>query len=384
MASDTGSSYTGACHPAADPDVAAEHIAAVRAFNRSYTRVVGALRHGVLGTDFSLTEARILFELATFGAAEVVDLRRVLDLDAGYLSRILTRFQAKDLIARKRSDVDARRQVVELTDTGRAVFTELDKRSQQDIGELLHPHSPAVRDRLVEAMAVIEAILDGENPGGTPPSGRADTVAAGSSTPGDRNAAPVTARSGAPVTPSDAAATSGPPSATARPESAVTLRDPGPGDHGWVIQRNGAVYAREFGWSREYEALVARIVADFLNCHEPHRERAWIAEHRGAPVGAVYCMQESPDTARLRVLLVEPTARGLGIGSTLVNACIDFATAAGYRELALWTTNAQTAARRIYDRAGFHLVQEDPQFLFGHNLLGQRLCRPLTGPPASR
>ncbi|MGV9411502.1 bifunctional helix-turn-helix transcriptional regulator/GNAT family N-acetyltransferase [Nocardia sp. NPDC003693] len=372
MASDNEISSPGEVLSTTDPDVDSGHIAAVRAFNRGYTRVVGALRHGVLGTDFSLTEARILFELATFGAAEVVDLRRALDLDAGYLSRILTRFQAKDLIARTRSDVDARRQVVALTDTGRAVFTELDKRSQQDISELLHPHSPADRDRLVAAMGVIGEILDRENPGGAAQFAVTGTTGAH-----------------APATPGPAAAlisgSTGSPSNTARltgSDSAVTLRDPGPGDHGWVIQRNGAVYAREFGWNQEYEALVARIVADFLNCHEPHRERAWIAEHRGAPVGAVYCMQESADTARLRVLLVEPTARGLGIGGALVNACVDFATAAGYRELALWTTNAQTAARRIYDRAGFELVQEDPQFLFGHNLLGQRLSRPLT--PTSR
>ncbi|WP_084478601.1 bifunctional helix-turn-helix transcriptional regulator/GNAT family N-acetyltransferase [Nocardia jejuensis] len=302
------------------------HIDAVRAFNRHYTRIIGVLRSGLLGTEFSLTEARILFELANFGPAEVVGLRRALDLDAGYLSRILAKFEGRALVARRRSDVDGRRQVVELTGAGRTAFAELDERTQRDIGRLLGPHSPATRAHLIGAMHTIERILDAP--------AAADTTA-------------------------------------------VTLRAPRPGDHGWVIQRNGAIYAEEFGWTRDYEALVARIVADFLDSHDPQRERAWIAEHDSVPVGSVFCMRESDTTARLRVLLVEPSVRGLGVGSALVTECVRFAASAGYREIVLWTTATQVAARRIYERAGFQLVQEDPQHLFGHDLLGQQWRREL-------
>lgn len=328
----------------ADHSVDTAHIAAVRAFNRRYTRIIGVLRSGVLGTEFSLTEARILFELANFGATEVVDLRRGLDLDAGYLSRMLTRFEAKHLVVRRRSEKDGRRQVIELTETGRTAFADLDQRSQQDISGILHPHSPDQRAQLVDAMRTIEHILDTSYEDPAAPRRESGTV---------------------------------------RAQTAVTLREPRAGEHGWVIARNGAVYAEEFGWNSEYEALVARIVADFLNSHDPQGERAWIAEYEGAPVGSVYCMRDSETTARLRVLLVEPAARGHGVGNALVNACIEFAESAGYRELVLWTTSAQTGARRIYERAGFELVEQDPQHLFGHDVQGQHWRRALgaTGHP---
>ncbi|MFB7724205.1 GNAT family N-acetyltransferase [Nocardia sp. NPDC056100] len=310
----------------AERSVTADHITAVRSFNRRYTRVIGVLQGGLLGTEHSLTEARILFELANFGAAEVVDLRRALDLDAGYLSRILTRFQDKGLIARRRSDSDGRKQVVELTDKGHAAFAELDGLTQRQIGELLESHSPGTRGRLIGAMHTIEQILDADS----------------------------------------------------EPDpAAVLVRAPRPGDHGWVIERNAVLYSREYGWNGDYEALVARIVADFLNSHDPQRERAWIAEYQGNPVGCVYCMREDDDTARLRLLLVEPTARGLGVGSALVDECLRFATAAGYRELVLWTNDVLTSARHIYQRAGFELVESNPHHSFGADLIGQTWRRAL-------
>ncbi|WP_067573410.1 bifunctional helix-turn-helix transcriptional regulator/GNAT family N-acetyltransferase [Nocardia acidivorans] len=310
----------------AERDVHTSHIAAVRAFNRRYTRVIGVLQGGLLGTEHSLTEARILFELANFGAAEVVDLRRELDLDAGYLSRILTRFEDKGLVARRRSETDGRRQVVELTDRGRTAFAEVDALTQHQIGELLRSHSPDTRTRLVGAMHTIERILD--------PHSEPDPAA-------------------------------------------VLVREPRPGEHGWVIARNAELYAREFGWNGDYESLVARIVADFLNSHDPQRERAWIAEYDGAPVGCVYCMRENDDTARLRLLLVEPSARGLGVGSALVEECLRFATAAGYREMVLWTNDVLTSARHIYQRAGFELVESNPHHSFGVDLVGQTWRRAL-------
>ncbi|MBL1077867.1 MarR family transcriptional regulator [Nocardia sp. 2] len=307
------------------PAVAADHIAAVRAFNRRYTRVIGVLRGGLLGTDFTLAEARILFELANFGPSAVVDLRADLDLDAGYLSRILTRFADRGLITRRRSAADARRQIVELTDLGRHAFAEVDELSQRDIGDLLGPHSPAARTRLIEAMHAIEGILD-----------------------------------------------------AAEPDPArVAIRAPRPGDHGWVIQRNAALYAAEFGWNSDYEALVAHIVAEFLNSHDPQRERAWIAEYEGAPVGCVYCVREDDTTARLRLLLVEPTARGLGVGTALVDECLRFATEAGYRTMVLWTNDVLTSARHIYERAGFHLTAANPHHSFGADLIGQTWTRAL-------
>ncbi|WP_458688989.1 bifunctional helix-turn-helix transcriptional regulator/GNAT family N-acetyltransferase [Nocardia tengchongensis] len=306
--------------------VEARHIAAVRAFNRCYTRIIGVLQGGMLGTEFSLAEGRILFELANFGAAEVVDLRLALELDAGYLSRILARFEERGLVARRRSETDARRQVVALTEAGRAAFTLLDQRTQTQIGELLVPHSPVVRTRLVGAMRTIEQILDTDS----------------------------------------------------EPDpAAVVLRAPKPGEHGWVIARNAALYTEEFGWNGEYEGLVARIVADWLTNHDPQRERAWIAEYQGAPVGCVYCVREDDTTARLRLLLVEPSARGLGVGSALVAACLRFATDAGYTEIVLWTNSVLESARHLYQRAGFELAESNPHHSFGVDLVGQTWRRAL-------
>ncbi len=300
-----------------------EHIAAVREFNRRYTRLIGVLQEHLVESEHSLTEARILFELNNFGPLEVVTLRQGLDLDPGYLSRILTRFEQSGLAQRRRCEHDGRRQEVSLTERGREVFAELDRRSDASVATLLGNHSPTERSRLINAMRTIERILDG------------------------------------------------------RAAASFTLRDPRPGDYGWVVQRNGALYAAECGWNLAYETLVARIVADYLDSHEPHTERAWIAESDGEPVGSIFCMREDDTTARLRLLLVEPSARGLGVGSALVEECLRFATAAGYRRMVLWTTDAQTSARHIYERAGFELVDTEPHHDFGREVTGQTWRRAL-------
>ncbi|WP_068068976.1 bifunctional helix-turn-helix transcriptional regulator/GNAT family N-acetyltransferase [Nocardia xishanensis] len=306
--------------------VAPSDIAAVRDFNRHYTRVIGVLAEGLVDTEFSLTEARILFELATSGSTEAVRLRRALDLDAGYLSRILTRFKNRGLIESGRSSSDARRQEVRLTDRGRAAFDVLNQRSGADVDRLLAAHSPSDRARLIGAMRTIQRLLD---------------------------------RPAEPAAPW------------------FTLRAPLPGDYGWVIERNAALYAAEYGWDVRYEALVAEIVANFLAAHDERRERAWIAECGGLPVGCVFCVADSPTTARLRLLLVDPSARGLGVGAALVEQCLRFATEAGYREMVLWTNDVLTAARRVYERAGFELVESAPHHSFGKDLVGQTWRRTL-------
>ncbi|MEV0343992.1 helix-turn-helix domain-containing GNAT family N-acetyltransferase [Nocardia sp. NPDC050713] len=302
-------------------------IAAVREFNRHYTRVIGVLAERLVDTEFSLTEARVLFELATTGSTEAVRLRHALDLDPGYLSRILTRFKNRGLIESGRSSSDARRQEVRLTDKGRAAFAVLNQRSGADVGKLLAAHPPGDRARLVDAMRTIQRLLD-------------------------RPAEPAARQ--------------------------FTLRAPLPGDYGWVIQRNAALYAAEYGWDIRYEALVAEIVANFLAGHDDRRERAWIAECGGVPVGCVFCVADSETTARLRLLLVDPSARGLGVGAGLVAECLRFATEVGYHEMVLWTNDVLTAARRIYERAGFELVESAPHHSFGKDLVGQTWRRPLT------
>lgn len=293
-------------------------VASVRAFNRSYTKFLGALNEHLLNTPYSLTEARILFELGQRDETEVAELRRTVGLDAGYLSRLLTRFEEADLVHRGRSGADARRQVVRLTPQGRETFRVLDAKSAAQIQELLGDLSDEEQSRLVEAMDMIRHRIDR-------PSARPD----------------------------------------------VRLRPPGPGDLGWVIERNGAIYALEQGWDETYEALVARIVADYLAEHDPDREAAWIAELNGERVGAIFCVRQDDRTAKLRLLHVEPSARGAGVGSVLVDECVRFARAAGYRTMELWTVSVLAPARRIYQRAGFELVEEDTAKRFGHELTGQ-------------
>ncbi|MBF4997545.1 MarR family transcriptional regulator [Nocardia sp. BSTN01] len=304
-----------------------DDVGAVRAFNRRYTRLIGVLEEHLLDSDFSLTEARILFELAHSGPLGARALRTELGLDPGYLSRILARFESAGLVRRHRSESDARRQLVHLTDAGRAAADDLDRRSAHDIAELLAGHSAADRQRLRTAMRTIEELLD--------------------------------------------------PATTASRANEVRLRSPRPGDYGWIIQRNAVLYAAEYGWDTEYEALVTKIVADFLAGHDPDTERAWIAEACGVAAGAVFCMRENDTTARLRLLLVEPSARGLGVGTALVEQCLRFAAEAGYQDMVLWTNDVLTAARRIYQRAGFELVDSRPHHSFGADLVGQTWRRGL-------
>jgi len=299
-------------------------VAAVRGFNRFYTNVIGLLRGKYLDTPYSLTEARLLFELAQRDTSEVTDLRRTVDIDPGYLSRILARFEADGLITRQRSAADARRQVIGLTGSGHSVVAGLDARSAGQTRDML----AAVRDedkrKLLDAMRVITETLTG----------------------------------------------------SPRPRGYL-LRPPKPGDMGWVVQRNAAVYTEEFGWDSSYEALVARIVADYVDHSDPGAESAWIAEVDGTPAGCVFCVRENATTARLRLLLVEPWARGLGIGSRLVEEVLRFARQAGYSGITLWTNDVLVAARRSYQQAGFTLDNESRHHSFGKDLTGQNWSRAL-------
>ena len=299
-------------------------VAAVRGFNRFYTNVIGLLRGKYLDTPYSLTEARLLFELAQRDTSEVADLRRTVDIDPGYLSRILARFEADGLISRQRSAADGRRQVIRPTDSGQSVVAGLDARSAEQTRAMLAAVRHEDLRRLLDAMRVITQTLT-ESP---------------------------------------------------RPRGYL-LRSPRPGDMGWVVQRNAALYAEEFGWDDSYEALVARIVADYVANRDPDAEAAWIAEVDGAPAGCVFCVRENATTARLRLLLVESWARGLGIGSRLVEEVLRFARQAGYTEITLWTNDILDDARRIYQRAGFTLDNENRHHSFGKDLTGQNWSRAL-------
>ncbi|MFJ9242349.1 GNAT family N-acetyltransferase [Streptomyces sp. NPDC101776] len=295
----------------------------IRAFNRFYTNVIGALdysRH--LYAPFTLTESRVLYELAHSPRTDAADLRSELSLDAGYLSRILNRFEQDGLIERAPSQKDPRRRQVTLTVRGRETADLLAERADESVGALLATVPDADRPRLSEALHTVRTILSD----GPPPT-----------------------RSGE-----------------------VALREPGPGDLGWIVQRNAALYAAEYDFNADYEGLVARIVADFAEDHDPHLERVWIAELDGRPVGSVMCVRDdAPGTARLRLLLVEPDARGHRIGERLVSAVVEFARGVGYRDLVLWTNDILGAARRIYQRHGFVLVAEKPHRSFGQDLVGQ-------------
>ncbi|WP_329598467.1 bifunctional helix-turn-helix transcriptional regulator/GNAT family N-acetyltransferase [Streptomyces pseudovenezuelae] len=302
----------------------------VRAFNRFYTNVIGALDYSRrLYAPYTLTESRVLYELAHSPRTDAADLRTELSLDAGYLSRILNRFEQDGLIERTASDRDPRRRRVALTSRGRETAALLAERADESVGALLATVPSADRPRLTEAMRTVRTLLSD----GRPP----------------------------------------------RRED-VLLREPGPGDLGWIVARNAALYAAEYGFNADYEALVARIVADFAEDHDPHLERVWIAELDGRPVGCVMCVRDdAPATARLRLLLVEPEARGLGIGDRLVSAVVDFARGVGYRDLVLWTNDVLTAARRVYQRHGFVLAAEKPHRSFGKDLNGQDWRLDLTG-----
>lgn len=297
-------------------------VAAVRAFSRFYTNVIGVLREGLLGTPYSLTEARVIFELALQDVTDLADLRRHLDIDAGYLSRIIARFEANGLATREQSEADRRRQLIHLTNRGRSVFEALDRRSAENVRGLLSPLTEADQRRLVGAMGAIQGILD-----------------------------------------------------DSRPSAPFLLRSPRPGDYGWIVHRHGALYADQYGWDEGFEALVAQIVADYLAQRDPQREAAWIAELGGEPVGCVLCTMKEEKVGQLRLLLVEPRARGMGIGTRLVEECVRFAQRARYERIMLWTNDVLEDARRIYERAGFELLEEESHHSFGHDLVGQNWWR---------
>lgn len=303
---------------------AEDRVNVVRGFTRFYTNLIGLLRESLLDSPYSLTEGRVIFELAQRAAMDLADLRRLLDIDAGYLSRILARFETDDLATRERSKADGRRQIIGLTTQGRAAFKVLDTRSTEQIRALLSRLSDEDQQRLVRAMKIIQEIVEG---------------------------AP-------------------------RPEPYV-LRPLGPGDLGWVVHRHGMLYAEEYGWDETFEALVAHIVADYVDHRDPQRENAWIAEVDGEPVGCVFCVKKDEKTAQLRLLLVERRARGMGLGARLVKECMRFARRARYEQMMLWTNDVLEDARRIYERAGFKLVEEERHHSFGHDLVGQNWCRAL-------
>ncbi|MDA0567958.1 bifunctional helix-turn-helix transcriptional regulator/GNAT family N-acetyltransferase [Streptomonospora sp. S1-112] len=307
----------------AAPRVPVEDVAAIRAFNRFFTRRVGVLRPTLLGSPWSLTEGRILYELRRRGRTEALALRRDLDMDPGQLSRVLSRLERNGLVARSPSPDDGRRQVVELTGEGMRAAALLDDRSNAQIEELVAHLAPPDRQRLVTALATARHLLD------APPARRAGGAA---------------------------------------PPPRVLLRAPRPGDLGWVVERHGALYHAEYGWDRTFEASVARIVADFGAGSDPDAEALWIAELDGERVGCVACVREDAATARLRLLFVEPSARGLGIGARLVDTCMAFAREAGYRRMTLSTVSVLHSALRIYRAAGFRLTRSAPARLYGTDL----------------
>jgi DNA-binding MarR family transcriptional regulator/GNAT superfamily N-acetyltransferase len=297
----------------------AARVTAVRRFNRSYTQKIGMLGERLLDSPFSLTEARILYELAHRERPTASELCRELDLDPGYLSRILGGFRRRGLLVRAASDSDRRQLHLSLSDAGRAAFAPLDSRSRDEIAALLARLPEPGQRRLVAAMAEIERLLA--------------------------------------------------PDST--PKIPYLLRPPVPGDIGWVISRHGALYAQEYGFDWRFEALVAEIAAKFIAEFEPGRECCWIAERDGEPVGSVFLVKESEQIAKLRLLLVEPVARGLGIGARLVTEAIRFARRSGYRKITLWTQSLLVAARHIYGTAGFRLAASEPHHSFGHDLVGE-------------
>jgi DNA-binding MarR family transcriptional regulator/GNAT superfamily N-acetyltransferase len=292
-----------------------------RQFNRMYTRYIGTLDEGLLHTAFSLAEARILYEINTRPNPSAKAIAEALSMDPGYLSRVLSRFKTAGLLRRIPSKVDSRSSELSLTVRGKTAAEKLNSLSNRQAHAVLTSLAPTNRAQLIHAMQIIESLLD----------------------------------------------------TATQPHPAFILRPHRPGDMGWVVHRQAAVYAEEYGWDDSFEALVARIVADFITHFNPTRERCWIAESSGQPVGHIFLVQhpDAPHTAKLRLLLVESSARGLGLGHALVDECIRFARSAGYRTITLWTQSMLTAAHHIYKKAGFRLVSEGHHHSFGKDLIGQ-------------
>jgi len=303
-----------------------QRIGAVRRFNRFYTRQIGVLRRNYLDSPYSLGEMRVLYELAQTGklggARTASDIGRALDLDAGYLSRVLRNFEKRGLISRKTSRQDARQSHLALTARGARLFAPFEKRSQDFVGGMLGKLKAAEQARLVAAMETIETLL-------------------------------------------------GEPAAAAAPKPAYTLRAPRHGDFGWIVSRHAELYAQEYGWTEPFEGLCAQIVADFVNNYDAKWERCWIAELNGENVGCVMLVKDSPGVARLRLLLVDPKARGLGLGHRLVGECVKFARKAGYTKITLWTHSVLAAARHVYERAGFTLTASEPRHSWGQDVVAE-------------
>lgn len=304
--------------PVAELDQA---IGAFRRFNRFYTRMIGLLDEHLIQSGYSLTEARVLFDLATRGETGASEIATDLKLDPGYLSRILRKFEDAGLLSRAALASDARHSVLRLTKKGKTAFADLDRRSATQAAQIMQRLSPVRRAEMLRSMHIIEQTL----------------------APDEKNQQP------------------------------FVLRLHRPGDMGWVVQRQSILYEDEFGWNGEYEALAARIVADFIEHFDPARERCWIAERHGEPLGCVFLVRhpEEERTAKLRLLHVEAAARGKGLGKALVRECIAFARSCGYKKVTLWTQSILRAAHRIYEQAGFHLVAEQPHHSFGTDLVGQ-------------
>lgn len=295
-------------------------VKAIRQFNRFYTRRIGAL-DPYLGSPMSLTDVRVLYELAHRETAVASEIGRDLGLDAGYMSRILRRFESEGWLTREPHPRDARQSVLHLTEAGHAAFAPLQQKSREEAAALLESLEPSQRQQLVQAMGTMQSLLD---PDAAPP----------------------------------------------KPQAAI-LRDPAPGDIGWVVQQHGEIYAREYGWNSKFEALVAGIASEFLLKFQPEWERCWIAELNGERVGAIFVVRKSATVAQLRMLILTPGARGLGLGSKLVDECIAFARLKGYKKMVLWTNSCLTAARGIYAKRGFQLTQSEPHEGYGSPLVGE-------------
>lgn len=320
-----------------DPNALNERVDALRRFNRFYTRRIGLLNEGLLDSRFSLTQSRVLYELAHRDDLTATQLSHELGLDPGYLSRMLRSFESRGLVRRTRADDDARRSLLALTRMGRAGFAPLNRRSHRDGVATLTKLSESRQHALCAAFEQVQRLLDPSN-------------------------------------------------ADAAPD--YVLRQHRAGDIGWVIHRHGVLYAQEYGWDKTFEALVAGVCAKFIEQFDPRCERCWIAERDGRILGSVFVVRHSKTVAKLRLMYVEPDARGLGLGRRFVAEAIDFARQAGYRKMMLWTNSVLTAARRIYKSAGFRLVDAAPHHSFGHDLIGEtwalRLAQPAPAAPRGK
>ena len=296
-----------------------QNVEAMRRFNRFYTKQIGVLHQGLLDSSYSLTEARVIYEMAQHESITASELGAELDLDAGYLSRMLRNFQKQGLIEKEPNPHDQRQRILRLSESGLQVFAMLNTRSQQEIETLLSKHSSQEQARLIGAMRTIESLLE------------------------------------------------------AQPEQRVPyiLRPPQPGDMGWVVARHGALYAQEYHWDESFEGFVAEIIAEYIKNFDPKMERCWIAEVNGENAGSVFVVKKTEEIAKLRMLIVDPKARGLGIGKRLVQECLRFARQKGYKRMTLWTNSCLLAARHIYQRAGFELVASEPYHDFGQDLVGE-------------